>query len=223
MTIFSIGTCRTQAALWETFPVFGDARFDYSMICHYPSEIIQMIKYLNSKARIDRTQYNTVFTNPAQCLMRKQQIQSKLNRAKKYIIEISSTKNLKKDGVFHNLNRVPKKDLSKYELYYDTAEDIIAKMEIMDSLLNHKPILFVPHINIDIPGKGFIKQRQLIQGAVEVGSKKLKQHYFDITDCVNRLGVDASLPTRKGKLDANHLKPKAVRCVKEQIKKFSSL
>jgi hypothetical protein len=96
-------------------------------------------------------------------------------------------------------------------------------MSVIDGLLNHKPILFVPHVNVEVPGTGFIRQREILQKCVQQGSESLDQSFFDIMFCVNRLGIDKSFPVKKGKLDVNHLSPAAVSSVKECIQKFLSL
>ncbi len=135
MKSFSFGTCRTQAAFWELNPVFGQARFDKTIVCHYASEIIQFIKFLDSKTRIPPSEYNKVFNDARNALMRKSEMQRCMNEADVYIIEISSIKNIKRGSVYYNLNKVPKSEMSEYELFQDSEDDIINKIHEMYELL----------------------------------------------------------------------------------------
>lgn len=207
---FIIGSCRIQKPFQllsnELNLPINCENIGPNTFCHYSNEVIQYISFFYRSPE--------QYLINADCIIVPPELKCKhFHNAEKYIIEISSIKNiLDAQNYYLNIVKV-NKSKKQYASYNDTVPHLVDNLLTISYLLDDKPILFVSHFN---PGNQ-IPNREKIIIAMQIAEKQRKNITFlNPTKFVESLTLDkATLPGKP-----TEYSPEMLNIVKNEIMNF---
>jgi hypothetical protein len=208
---FIIGSCRVhkpfQLLSNELKIPLNCDNFSPDNYCHYTNEIIQYISFF--------------YRNPPEFLLNRNCINippdlscKHVHNANKYIIEISSIKNII-DSQLQYLNIVKvKKQKLNYRTYLESFQTLVDNILVISYLLDDRPILFVSHFN---PGNK-IPNRQIIIDAIEIAQKYKKNiKFLNPTKFVEKLTPEKAILSPEKPTEYS---PEMLNIIKDEFHKF---
>lgn len=203
-TTFVIGSCRIQKPfqlLLKKYEISLNCKnIGINNFCHYSNEIIQ---YINLFSEIKQHNNELAVVPQLPCIH--------FVNAKKFIIEISSIKNVlnisTNDTIkYLNIVKVQKKLGKPSKIILDNLHQLVDNLLTISYLLNNVPILFISHIN---PENSNSNRKLIIDAMKIVEQKKDNITFLNPTKFLDKFTFEEATisgkPTEYSKLMLNEL------------------
>jgi hypothetical protein len=213
MKVFVFGSCR----VWNLLARISVSIVNHRTLMHDISQFIQEVKNYRREITIPVDKYALMYysnyathlkNNPEVFLS--QQNQS-LNEANVVIVEISTLKFIKEDGIYLDLLKAPNHQYSKY-----TKEAFMSCVEEFVKLIPNKKIVFVGHIFIDGVMSNHLKVRAelntWVKTVTNTGNGRL--YFFDPSIVIQRFGYPMMMS------DSSHYTKAGEKIMRRELKKF---
>jgi hypothetical protein len=204
--IFAMGACRIQQAI----QTLGYPISECWYYTHTLSQAIQACKYFRGELNYPDSIYDLVkiqgnINYPAHPKI--ESLIDSFNKAKIVFLEIQTNKNYEYNGFFLNQECKEAREVDGIKLHQDSKEDLINKMSIVEELLYHCPVVFVPHVFCDNWLKimpGLAVRKYIEEAVIEFCSDKPSRLMFRPSTLINEYGDKMMLTTMDRNVDTNH-------------------